>query len=84
MTNHQKQNAAIKPWLRALHANGGSMLIGAHEESPRGLYWLGSLWAEQRGLIVKHGTVDIISYEPRRYAYTLTTKGKRAASRLAH
>lgn len=75
----KKHNDAIKPWLAALHVNGGSLLIGAHETDLNGLYWLGALWAAERGLIERRGTVDVISDKPRRFAYVLTTKGQRAA-----
>lgn len=69
---------AVK-WLQAMAKNGGSLLIGAHEQQAAGLYHLGALWARERGLIVQHGTVDVISDKPRRYAYSLTEKGWRAA-----
>lgn len=82
MNHRHKRNAAIAPWICAVIKNGGSLLIGAHEQGPLGLYHLGALWARQRGLLICHGTVDIISGKPRRYAYTLTPKGKRAALRL--
>lgn len=73
------RNEHVAAWLRALRANGGSLLIGAHEQSCAGLYHLGAMWAQERGLMVSHGTVDVVDHEPRRYAYTLTPAGARAA-----
>lgn len=75
----KKHNAAILPWLRAISENGGSLLLNATEVDRRHLYWLGAMWAEERGLIVRHNTVDVISHNPRRYGYSLTKKGARAA-----
>lgn len=72
------RNEHVANWLRALDANEGKLLIGAHEQARHGLYHLGALWARERGYIINHGTADVISHEPRRYAYTLTSKGKRA------
>lgn len=78
------RNEHVSKWVRALAANGGSLLIGAHEHSRHGLYHLGALWARERGYITEHGTVDVISDKPRRYSYTLTDKGAALALRIAH
>ena len=82
MSLRKKHNAVIKPWLIALAKNNGALLINTTEQQSSGLYWLGAMWAEDRGLLIRHDTADVISDQPRRYSYTLTAKGKRAAQAI--
>jgi hypothetical protein len=82
--NRHYRNEHLVNWVRVLDQNGGSLLIKANDQPKLGLYHLGALWARERGYLKEHGTVDVISHEQRRYAYTLTDKGRRLASRLKH
>lgn len=78
MSSRHYRNEHVAKWLRALSSNGGHLLVAAHEQPKLGLYHLGALWAKERGYIVDHGTADIISDRPRRFAYSLTPRGSRA------
>lgn len=78
------RNEHVSKWVRALAKGNGSLLIGAHEHMAHGLFHLGAMWARERGYIIQHGTADVIGGTPRRYAYSLTEKGKRLSRRLAH
>ena len=84
MDGHRRhyRNDHVMKWLCALAANRGSLLVNALEQERRGLFHLGALWARQRGYIRLHGTVDVISANPRRYAFTLTPKGARIVNTL--
>ncbi len=85
MDNHRHyRNRHVVDWLRVLSQHGGSALLSVKDVQRLKLYHLGALWAQDRGYVKNYGTADVISHEYRRFAYSLTDKGKAICKKLTH
>lgn len=67
-------NDEIKAAVNLVKSSGNGLLMSANELEKSGVRLVAMIAACERGYIKKWGTVDIISYEQRRFAYTLGQK----------